>query len=138
RTTAFWEARIKKDYQTIYDIYEPRLHDTATPAEFMRSRGLIDYFVYTIEDVRVEGDRGTTRVRYNWKPNHPAFSEMKPKEEVMEDKWVFVEGSWRKIYEGFSSDQNPLPPGTDPSTVRQIQRSDVTEAPKAPKEVGSK
>ena len=42
RVTAFWEARLQKDHAAIYEIYEPRLHEVATPAEFLRSRGLID------------------------------------------------------------------------------------------------
>ena len=124
RVTAFWEARLEKDHNSIYEIYEPRLHEVATPAEFLRSRGLIDYFVYTVEDVRVDGDKGSSRVRYTWKPNHPSFSKMKPKDDVMEDQWIFVEGDWRKLYEGFSADQNPLPPGTDPNSVRALERDE--------------
>jgi len=124
RVTAFWEARMKKDHQAIYEIYEPRLHEVATPAEFLRSRGLIDYFVYSVEDVRVDGDKGSSRVTYTWKPNHPAFAQMKPKDDVMEDQWIFVEGDWRKLYEGFSADQNPLPPGADPASVRTVEKGE--------------
>ena len=126
RVTAFWEARLQKDHAAIYEIYEPRLHEVATPAEFLRSRGLIDYFVYTIDDVRVDGDKGTSKVRYTWKPNHPSFSKMKPKDDVMEDQWIFADGEWRKLYEGFSMNQNPLPPGTDPASVRPVEKGDAT------------
>lgn len=125
RVTAFWEARLKKDHNAIYEIYEPRLHEVATPAEFLRSRGLIDYFVYAVEDVRVDGDKGTSRVRYTWKPNHPSFSKMKPKDDVMEDQWIFADGDWRKLYEGFDAKQSQLPPGTDPNSVRTVEKGDA-------------
>jgi hypothetical protein len=125
RVTAFWEARLQKDHAAIYDIYEPRLHEVATPAEFLRSRGLIDYFVYSVEDVRVDGDKGSSRVRYTWKPNHPSFSKLKPKDDVMEDQWMFADGEWRKLYEGFQMNQ-PLPAGADPSSVRAIEKGDAT------------
>ena len=125
RVTSFWEARLQKNHAAIYDIYEPKLHEVASPAEFLRSRGLIDYFVYSIDDVRVDGDKGSSKVRYTWKPNHPSFSKMKPKDDVMEDQWIFVDGEWRKLYEGFTN-ESPLPPGTDPNSVRPVEKGDAT------------
>jgi hypothetical protein len=119
----FWDCRLAKDHRTIYDIYEPRLKELATLDHFLGAKGLIDYFSYDIEEITVDGDVGRANVRYTWKPNHPAFSSMKVKDDVMEDEWLFVDGKWHKKFVIPSPTQDVNPAAGDPSSIRLVDKN---------------
>ncbi len=98
RITEFWECRVKGDYVTIYDLMSPDIKKSVSRPAFVGSKGFVNYYSYEVRSIEIEGDEATAIVHYTWKANHPLFEKSEPKEHVMEDRWVRLDGAWYKKF----------------------------------------
>ncbi len=98
RVSEFWDCRVKGDYVTIYDLMSPDIRATVTRPAFVGSKGFVNYYSYDIRSIHIDQDEAVATVYYTWKANHPLFEKSEPKEHVMEDRWVRIDGTWYKKF----------------------------------------
>jgi hypothetical protein len=99
----YWDSRLARDYGRIYDESLSREARTMSRDDFIRSKGNVRYHWYNVEEIVVEGDNGTTRVRYAWnheipedaRPDIRKLADREPFEEALVDEWILEDQEWR-------------------------------------------
>jgi mRNA-degrading endonuclease YafQ of YafQ-DinJ toxin-antitoxin module len=88
RARQFWEAEVKQDWGTVYDLSIPEERANATREQyvaFRREKGPFQYLTAQIGEVAVAGDIGWVQVAYDVRPlNYP---EVKPHHIQIWDLW---------------------------------------------------
>lgn len=110
RATRFWEARMKGDLATQYDLLEPEARQRVTLTGFVLARGSVEYQSYKIEEVEVSGDAGKVKAKTRFRLNLPQVSRFGPWDQLAIVKWVKVDGTWYFRYDQQDVDQ-PLQAG---------------------------
>ena len=110
RATRFWEARVKGDLATQYDLLEPKAREQVTLTGFVLARGSVVYQSYKIEDVEVSGDEGKVKAMTNFRLTLPQVSRFGPWDQLAIVKWVKVDGTWYVKYDQKDVDK-PLQTG---------------------------
>ena len=111
RAAAFWAARVAGDYETQWQLLEPRGRGRITAQEYGAEQGSIRYLAHQVEDATVNGFFGTVKVRILFQPILPSVpSRAPPQVVVADDGWIRISGVWyRRLEEGAGG----------PSPVRQ-------------------
>jgi hypothetical protein len=110
RATKFWEARVKGDLATQYDLIEPKAREQVTLTGFVRARSSLVFKSYKIESVEVAGDQGRVMTMTTFRLDLPQASRFGPWDQLTNMKWVKVDGQWYVMYEQKDFDQ-PLQAG---------------------------
>ena len=99
RAIQFWEARVKGDLVTQYNLLEPKARELVTLTGFVRARGSITFFSYKLRDVEVTGDDGLVTATTSFRVNLPQVSRFGPWEQRAVLRWVRVDGLWYVLYD---------------------------------------
>ena len=94
RISEFWNCRVKGDYVTIYDLMSPDIRETVSRPAFVGAKGFVNYYSFDVRSIKIDEDEARALIHYTWKANHPLFEKSDPKEHVMEDVWVRIDGTW--------------------------------------------
>jgi hypothetical protein len=98
RATQLWEARVKGDLATQYDLLEPKAREQVTLTGFVRARSSVTFQSYQMQDVEVNGDEGTVTTMAKFRLNLPKVSQFGPWDQLTTMKWVKVNGLWYFAY----------------------------------------
>ena len=99
RATQFWEARVKGDLVTQYELLEPQGREQVTLTGFVRSRSSVNFLSYKIQDVEVNGDRGRVTTTAKFRVDLPQVSRFGPWDQRTVMLWSKVEGQWYLRYD---------------------------------------
>lgn len=109
RVRAYWEARVRKDYRTEYELLEPRARARTSPDEYGRGRA-VEYLAAQVEGVERRGNFARVAVRLLVNVMHPLLpgGSRRPAT-VIEDQWVLLEGVWYRTLEADLGTPLPWP-----------------------------
>jgi len=99
RATQFWEARVKGDLLTQYNLLEPKSRERVTLTGFVRARGSVVFQTYKIQEVEVAGDDGRVIAMTTFRMNLPQASRFGPWDQRTTMRWVRVDGHWYVMYD---------------------------------------
>lgn len=112
RVNAYWNAMIRKDIKTVYQIHDP-FYRARIPFEYFSShRGPMVYHNYSIEGIRIEGNIASVKIKVKYEV--PKFiiqgkeSSIPPKEVVAEDTYLFLDGKWFRKFVDVLSDGSAI------------------------------
>lgn len=116
RVLAYWQARVKKDYQAEYDLLEPRLRARVPAEEYGRGRTL-QYLAVQVESVERSGSFARVAVRVLVKitlpplplPQAAAATPDRTEATVLQDHWVSIRGLWYRSQEADAGVPVPWP-----------------------------
>jgi len=94
RATQFWEARVKGDLATQYDLLEPSERQNVTLTGFYRSRSSMVFQSYEIQGVEVDDEVGLVKAKTTFRLNLKEVSRFGPWTQVAFMRWVRVGGLW--------------------------------------------
>ena len=107
RLEDYWNGMVKKELNTTYGLHDP-FYRARIPFEYYAShRGPMVYHSYTIEDIKVEGNVASVKVKVVYEVPKLTFSNqvtsIPRKETVIEDTYLFIDGLWyRKFVDALS------------------------------------
>jgi hypothetical protein len=102
RANEFWTAFVKKDYDTVYSIFDPFFRERIDKNAFI-GKLAVKYYEFEVKDVKVEGNVAKVRVRIvssvpgvmgklgKIMSSPPAPSEF-------DETWLYVYDNWYKEY----------------------------------------
>ncbi len=117
RVLAYWQARVKKDYQAEYDLLEPRLRARVPAEEYGRGR-TIQYLGAQVESVERRGSFARVGVRILVKMTIPPLpipqaaavpSPQRTEATLLQDHWVLIRGAWYRTQEADAGVPGPWP-----------------------------
>jgi hypothetical protein len=94
RATALWEARIKGDMVTQYNLLQPTAREQVTLTGFALARAGIIFASYTITEVETEGDLAQVTAETTFRLTHPLTSRFGPWTQIALTRWVLEGGVW--------------------------------------------
>ncbi len=110
RATQFWEARVKGDLATQYDLLEPAARERVTLTGYVWARNSVIFKSYEIQTVEVAGDEGLVSAKATFRMNVPQLSRYGPWNQQVALKWVIVDGLWYVRYDQQTTDAKPPVP----------------------------
>jgi hypothetical protein len=116
RVLAYWQARIKKDYQAEYDLLEPRLRARVPASEYGRGRAM-EYLAAQVEGVERSGSFARVKVRILVKitlpplpvPQRVVTAPERTEATMILDHWVLIRGAWYRSQEADAGVPVPWP-----------------------------
>lgn len=99
RATTFWEARVKGDLVTQYELLEPAARERVTLTGFVLARSSVIFLSYEIQEVEVAGDKGRVTALTTFRMNLPQVSRFGPWDQRAIMRWVKVDGLWYHLYD---------------------------------------
>jgi hypothetical protein len=115
RAKAFWEARVKGDWTTVYDFLSEAETGGATKeqyAAFSKEKGPFTFLSYQLGEVETEGDMGWVKTVCSFTPT--SFPGVRPSHMDRWEIWEKADGKWypvsRQQYENYPQ----LPPRLRP------------------------
>jgi len=99
RATRFWEARVKGDLVTQYDLLEPKARERVTLTGFVRARSAVVFQSYKIQEVEVVEDEGRVTAMTTFRLLLPQVSRFGPWDQRAIMRWVRVDGHWYTLYD---------------------------------------
>ena len=121
RATAFWEARVKGDWATVFDYLSEAERKGGTKdqyVEFTKEKGPFRYLSYKLGDVDVEGDLGWVKTAFSVTPMR--FPGARP-DQV--DRWMVWEkrdGQWYPLTSKEEESVPKLPPRLRPVNEEKL------------------
>jgi hypothetical protein len=106
RVAAYWETLIAGNLEEAFNFIEPKGQNTQNRHRFTAGMGNFVFLNYKIEDIKLEGDRASVRVKRTFKIQ-PGSIPLKMKEtasQIIADPWVRINDIWYAAYE------KPKPP----------------------------
>jgi hypothetical protein len=97
RGQAFWEARIKEDYATQYDLLEPKVRRQLSLTNYIQAQGPLQYLEARIEGMQIDEAKGVLTVRTRVRIRHPLL-DRQTQETVVREAWVKRQGAWYRVY----------------------------------------
>jgi hypothetical protein len=94
RATALWEARVKNDWVTQYNVLEPKAREGVTLTGFALARGTVVFLSHTITEVEVVGDQGRVTTEAKFRLTHPKAGRFGPWDQSVFMRWVREDGVW--------------------------------------------
>lgn len=107
RVKAYWKGMIKKGLKTTYEIHDP-FYKARIPFDYFSAhRGPMVYHSYNIEDLKIEGNEATVRIKVKYEVPKIIIlgkeTSMPPKEITAVDTYLFIDGTWyRKFVDAMS------------------------------------
>jgi hypothetical protein len=115
RATAFWEARVKGDYGTVYDYLSGSEVGSATKEEyvnFTKEKGPFVYLSYKLGEVDVDGETGWVNTAFDIRPlRFPGYPPNHIEQWLV---WEKVDGKWYPIPKERQEEEPKLPPRLRP------------------------
>lgn len=109
RVARYWEARMRGDLLTTYQLHEPAFRRAVTFAAFAQGRGATPTLAYEILNERVEGEVAFVTVKKQTTVNHPRLIRpAQPRWTESDEQWIRVEGAWYRRFRFPMGD--PYPP----------------------------
>jgi hypothetical protein len=100
RAARFWAARVASDYNTQWELLEPRGRGKITASEYAGQRGRFKYLAYQVEDASVNGYFGKVNVKVLVQPMlTPGKTGIGPQTVTVPDEWVRIDGTWYRSLE---------------------------------------
>lgn len=90
----FWEARVKGDMVTQYNLQEPKAREGVTLTAFALARGTVTFLTYKITAVEAVGDEGKVTAETTFRLNHPKTGRFGPWDQTVFTRWVREGGVW--------------------------------------------
>lgn len=101
RVAAYWEKLIAGDLEEAFMFIEPKGQKIQNRSRFIAGMGNFIFMSYEIEDMKVEGDRASVRVKRTFKVQ-PGLIPLVMKEPVSQthtDPWARISDIWYVAYE---------------------------------------
>jgi len=115
RAKAFWDARVKGDWGTVFDFLADSEKKGGTKEQyiaFSKEKGPFRYLSYKLEDVEVESDTGWVKTAYELEPTR--FPGLPPNKVNTWQVWEKWEGQWFPIPTDRQQEVPKLPPRLRP------------------------
>ena len=102
RANEFWSAFVKKDYEKVFELYDPFFRAKTDKNYFFGTLGKVVYHEFEIQDVKVEGNIGTVSMKVTYsvpfaRVKTQTFTVPKTTTEFKE-KWLYIYDNWYKEY----------------------------------------
>jgi hypothetical protein len=111
RATAFWEARVKGNWGTVYDYLSGSEIGSASKEDyvtFTKEKGPFVYLSYKVGEVDVDGDTGWVKTAYDIRPlRFPGYPPNHLEQWLV---WEKRDGKWYPIPKERQEDEPKLPP----------------------------
>ena len=107
RVNAYWKGMLKKNMKVTYEIHDP-FYRARIPFDYYAShRGPMVYHRYSLEEVRIEGNVATVKIKVNYDVPKIMIlgkeTSIPPKEVLTEDTYLFIDNKWfRKFVDAMS------------------------------------
>ena len=99
RVAQYWEARLRGDLLTTYQLHEPAFRRAVTFAAFSQGRGAAPTLAYEILGERIEGDIAFVNVKKQSTVKHQQLVKpVSPRWTESEEQWIRVEGIWYRKF----------------------------------------
>jgi hypothetical protein len=99
RVMAWWNARVKRDHQAMYDLFEPAYRAKVAYAEFTPESTTRSRFDITAPEVKeiVAESPTSAKVKVQFQGMVSIIGKSFPS--TTDEKWVKVDGKWFKVHE---------------------------------------
>lgn len=99
RVARWWEARVKRDHQTMYDLYDPAYRAKVPFAEFTPESTTRSRFDVSAPEVKqiVAQTPTSAKVQVQFQGMVSIIGKSFPS--TVDDKWVKADGKWYKVHE---------------------------------------
>ncbi|MCG2721652.1 MAG: glycoside hydrolase [Thermodesulfovibrionales bacterium] len=102
RVNAYWKGMVKKDHKVTYSIHDPFYRVRVPYDSYVVHRGPMVYKAYNIENVRIQGNEATVKVKVNYEvPKLIVLgreTSIPLTEVVTEDMYLFIDGTWHRKF----------------------------------------
>jgi hypothetical protein len=115
RATAFWQARVKGDWGTVYDYLSGAEIGSATKEEFVKfsnEKGPFVYPSYKLGEIEVDGDMGWAKTSFDIRPMR--FPDYPPNHLEQWQVWEKRDGKWYPVPKEEQENVPKLPPRLRP------------------------
>ncbi len=106
RANDFWSAFVRKDYERVYNLYDPFFRARTSKNAFIGTMGRVLYHEYEIKDIKVEGNVAKVKVRVVYSMPKYRFRQLelsKPKTPAeFEENWLYIYDNWYKEFYMYS------------------------------------
>jgi len=95
RALAYWEARRRQDWSTLYDYQDSETRSKVSLDQFAtwsQSNEPLEVESYSLQSVETDGDLGWAHLRYTARPAR--FPNIEPRENDHWQKWRWVDNEW--------------------------------------------
>lgn len=100
RTTEFWTAFVKEDYEKIFNMQDPFFRATKDMHTYISTLGRIKYHKFEIKDIKVEGNIAKVEMSLVYSMPSYKFKKMTfsvpETEQKIEMTWIYVYDNWYK------------------------------------------
>ena len=101
RAYDFWSAFVKKDYETVFSIYDP-FFQARTDVNSFSGKILLTYHEFEIKDIKVEGNVAKVKLNIVYSMEKVAFKDQEfsqPETEAeFEETWLYIYDNWYREY----------------------------------------
>jgi acyl transferase domain-containing protein len=94
RFNAAWEARKASDWHRLYEMTDPRDHETVPESQFAEAEAYIEYRTCEVYWVEVIGDSGRVRAAFYHKLKDPSLTKLRPRIVLTNERWVKQNNDW--------------------------------------------
>jgi hypothetical protein len=98
RAEEFWAAFVNRDYERVYDLYDPFYRARTAKTSFLGSVGMLQYREFEIKDIKVEGNVAKVTVEVVF--YMPKFK-MQLKEYTVPDTKAEFQETWLYVYDNW-------------------------------------
>lgn len=89
-----WKARKSADWKALFQMIEPQDRAQTDETSFALVQNKIKFLDADVEWVQVVGSAGVVRVDYKHRFNDPSLTKMTPRNLVVNEDWVLIDGTW--------------------------------------------
>jgi hypothetical protein len=113
RATAFWRSYVDGDFAQGFRLMDPFFRARTSAEQFASRVGQIDYSAFEVLDDAIGITENHAKVPVRVRFEARAFQvgdetgSIPPTETTVEDRWVWLDGDWFKVYTGRSGDFLP-------------------------------
>lgn len=94
QATRFWEARVKGDMLTQYDLLEPKAREVVTLTGFALARSGVVFLSYKITKIETVDDQGRVVAETRFRMTHPKTARFGPWDQGVTIDWVREGDVW--------------------------------------------
>jgi hypothetical protein len=100
RVAAYWDTLITGDLEEAFNFIEPKGQNFQNRSRFTAGMSNFIFLSYSIEDIKLEGDRASVRVKrtFNLQPGLIPLKIKEPASQTLTDPWVRINDIWYAAY----------------------------------------
>lgn len=100
RVEMYWNILITGAAEDAFAFIEPKAQNIQNRRRFVGGMNNFIFLSYEIEDIKVENDRGSARVKRIFKIQHGLIPiDLKPISHTLTDPWTCIDGIWYLVYQ---------------------------------------